>query len=184
MARDLNVGGRIQAITFDVGGTLIEPWPSVGHVYAEEAARHGLPAMPVPVINRQFTRAWRRLAHFGYTRPEWAKLVDAAFRGLTDRPPSETFFPAVYARFARPDAWRVFPDVRPALEELAARGLRLGVISNWDRRLRPLLRALDLLDGFHTVVVSGEAGVAKPSPATCNSPGCPTERTLACSSRM
>ena len=32
--------GHIQAVTFDVGGTLIRPWPSVGHVYAEVAARH------------------------------------------------------------------------------------------------------------------------------------------------
>jgi hypothetical protein len=32
----------IRAVTFDVGGTLIEPWPSVGRVYAEVAARHGV----------------------------------------------------------------------------------------------------------------------------------------------
>ena len=25
---------EIKAVTFDVGGTLIRPWPSVGHVYA------------------------------------------------------------------------------------------------------------------------------------------------------
>ena len=30
----------IKAITFDVGGTLIEPWPSVGHAYAGVAARY------------------------------------------------------------------------------------------------------------------------------------------------
>ena len=54
----------IQAVTFDVGGTLIEPWPSVGHVYANVAAHHGAPSLPVKVINRQFARAWNVLANF------------------------------------------------------------------------------------------------------------------------
>jgi len=32
----------IRAITFDVGGTLIAPWPSVGHIYSDIAARFGV----------------------------------------------------------------------------------------------------------------------------------------------
>jgi FMN phosphatase YigB (HAD superfamily) len=34
----------VEAVTFDVGGTLIEPWPSVGHIYAEAASKLGLSA--------------------------------------------------------------------------------------------------------------------------------------------
>jgi hypothetical protein len=34
---------EIRAVSFDVGGTLIEPWPSVGRAYAEVAARHARP---------------------------------------------------------------------------------------------------------------------------------------------
>src|SRR5512133_1823564 len=62
----------LQAITFDVGGTLLEPWPSVGHVYAEVAARHGLPGLAPEALNRQFHAAWRALPEFHYTRAEWA----------------------------------------------------------------------------------------------------------------
>src|SRR5215467_13821924 len=109
---------RIQAVTFDVGGTLIEPWPSVGHVYAAEAARHGLSGLAVEVLNRQFGQAWSGLQNFKYTRQEWALIVDAAFRGLTQELPSRTFFPALYARFSRADAWRIFPEVLPALQDL------------------------------------------------------------------
>src|SRR5580700_10426449 len=43
----------IRAVTFDVGGTLIEPWPSVGRVYAEVAARHGL-EVAAEDLDRQF----------------------------------------------------------------------------------------------------------------------------------
>jgi putative hydrolase of the HAD superfamily len=155
----------ILAVTFDVGGTLIEPWPSVGAVYAAVAGRHGWPGLSVEVLNRQFATAWRARKAFDYSRAGWAAVVDATFRGLTDRPPSQTFFPALYERFAEPEAWQVFDDVLPALEGLAARGLRLGVISNWDERLQPLLRRLDLADFFEVIVVSCEAGAAKPDEA-------------------
>ena len=42
----------VEAITLDVGGTLIEPWPSVGHIYAEVAARNVVQAEPVELTRR------------------------------------------------------------------------------------------------------------------------------------
>src|SRR5206468_3601936 len=74
----------IRAVTFDVGGTLIEPWPSVGHIYAEVAARHGMKGLSAVVLNRQFTAAWRARKIFNYARSEWAELVNETFRGLTE----------------------------------------------------------------------------------------------------
>jgi len=155
----------IQAVTFDVGGTLIEPWPSVGHVYAEVAARHGFEDLSAAILNRQFAAAWQARQNFNHTRAEWAELVDATFEGLVETLPSETFFPDLYSCFAQPDAWRIFEDVLPTLDTLASRDLKLGIISNWDERLRPLLRQLRLFDYFDTVVISCEAGFSKPSPA-------------------
>jgi putative hydrolase of the HAD superfamily len=153
------------AITFDVGGTLIEPWPSVGAVYAGVAAEHGLPGLAADELTRRFHRAWRARANFDYTRHAWAELVDATFAGLTAEPPSRTCFDALYRRFEAADCWRVFEDVLPALKELRARGLRLGVISNWDDRLRPLLERLHLARWFEVIVISCEVGSTKPSPA-------------------
>jgi putative hydrolase of the HAD superfamily len=155
----------IRAVTFDVGGTLLEVWPSVGHVYAQVAARHGVEGISAGLLNRRFAAAWRASKGFSHSRAAWARLVDATFRGLTDRSPSQTFFGELYACFATPDAWRVFDDVVPALEALTARGFRLGVISNWDERLRPLLGELKLARYFEAIVISREVGVAKPSRA-------------------
>jgi putative hydrolase of the HAD superfamily len=132
---------RILAVTFDVGGTLLTPHPSVGHIYAEVAARHGYKGVPPALLNRRFAAAWRRLKNFHYTRAHWAGLVDATFRGLIPVPPSRSFFPTLYERFAEPGAWRIYEDALPVLEAQAARGVKLGIISNWDERLRPLLRA-------------------------------------------
>jgi len=153
----------IRAVTFDVGGTLIEVWPSVGHVYAEVAARHGVKGLSAGVLDQRFAAAWRAARKFSYSRSGWAGLVDATFRGLTDRPPSRTFFAELYARFAAPNAWRVFEDVVPTLDALAARGLELGVISNWDERLRPLLEQLKLASYFEAIVVSCEVRSSKPA---------------------
>lgn len=156
----------IQAITFDVGGTLIQPWPSVGHVYADEAARQGWPRIDPATLNRNFQTAWHgRNGDFSHTEAEWAALVDKTFADLVDPPPSRSFFPALYARFARAEAWRIFGDVLPVLHALQAAKQRLLVISNWDERLRPLLRELQLSAFFEDLLISLELGSTKPDPA-------------------
>ena len=152
---------QIQAVTFDVGGTLIEPWPSVGHVYAEVAARHKLKHFSPDQLNARFKIAWRARPNFAHTQKEWNELVTEVFDGSL--PPG--FFAELYARFAEPDAWHIYEDVLPALDQLRSRKLKLGVISNWDERLRPLLHKLNLDHYFTTFAISLEVGYSKPSPA-------------------
>jgi putative hydrolase of the HAD superfamily len=90
--------------------------------------------------------------------------VNQTFAGLTATPLDTSFFSELYEEFTDPATWRVYEDVRPCLDRLLGSGIKLGVISNWDERLRPLLRALDLDRYFHTIVVSAEAGFHKPGP--------------------
>jgi putative hydrolase of the HAD superfamily len=154
---------QVRAVTFDVGGTLIKPSPSVGHIYAEVAARNGRKSESPEVLNRRFAAAWKRLKNFNHSREEWAALVDETFGGTGEKP-SDTFFPEIYERFSEPDAWHVFEDVLPAFDALAAMDINLGVVSNWDERLRPLLETLGLSKYFHAVIVSCEVAFTKPSP--------------------
>jgi putative hydrolase of the HAD superfamily len=154
----------IKAVTFDVGGTLIRPWLSVGHVYAEVAMRHGAKNVSPALLDARFKAAWNARRNFGDQRADWEALVDEVFHGLAVPPPRTSFFPELYERFAQPDAWRVFDDVLPTLNELSANGIRLGAVSNWDERLRVLLRRLRLYDFFDVIVVSCEVGFQKPSP--------------------
>ncbi len=160
----MNSLNEIKAVTFDVGGTLIKPWPSVGHVYAEVAAQHGLKEVSPDVLNRRFTAAWKELKNFNHSRAEWAALVDRTFGGAEKAPPGEAFFDELYKRFGEPGAWHVFEDVLPTLDALAAGGINLGIISNWDERLRPLLAQLGLAKYFEVIIISNEIGFTKPSP--------------------
>jgi putative hydrolase of the HAD superfamily len=152
----------IRAVTFDVGGTLIQPWPSVGHVYAEVAAQNGL-QISTELLNQQFVKAWKGFKGFNHTKTDWGRMVDLTFHDLARTPPSLTFFDQLYSRFSAPEVWDIFPDVHPALEVLRSRGLKLAIISNWDERLRPLLNSLELDRYFEEVVISCEVGVPKPS---------------------
>jgi putative hydrolase of the HAD superfamily len=74
----------------------------------------------------------------------------------------EAWFEALWRRFGEADAWRLYDDVESALGGLRARGLRLGVVSNWDTRLRGIAEGLGLARLVDFVVISAEAGVRKP----------------------
>ena len=152
----------VQAVTFDVGGTLIEPWPSVGHVYGAVAAEHGITTLAPADLTERFGTAWKSKNAFDYSRVSWRNLVAQTFADAVPAEKLDSLFEDIYARFKQPDAWRVFDDVVPALEALRAAGFKLGVISNWDERLRPLLERLDLARYFDAIVISVETGQTKP----------------------
>lgn len=158
--------GSPVAVTFDVGGTLISPWPSVGQAYAAVAARFGAGRLDAALLDRRFADTWsRRGPEFRHGRIDWQDLVARVFDGVSDVGRQGEFFDALYEHFATTVPWRVFPDVVPTLTRLRNRGIKLGVISNWDERLRPLLSALHLARHFDAILVSAEEGIQKPDPA-------------------
>lgn len=154
---------NIRAITFDVGGTLIQPWPSVGAIYAQVASRHHSNEFDSTELNRRFIREWRESPTFEHNKQNWANLVDRTFGTLVSPPPSESFFDELYEEFAQPENWKVFEDAVPALDDLAGRGIPLAIVSNWDERLRPLLDALSLAGYFESILISSEIYFSKPS---------------------
>lgn len=160
----------IKAVFFDAGGTLFQPYPSVGEIYAEVAARHGLRADPRDLEER-FHSLWeerdgiRNLAGSSSEKKErewWHGLVWDVFNGQIQD--FEAFFEELYDRFAGPGSWRLFPDALPALQELKRRGKILGIISNWDSRLFGIVEGLGLSGHLDFVLASAVAGAAKPSP--------------------
>lgn len=149
----------VRAVFFDVGGTLLQPWPSVGEIYARVAARHGI-SRDAGEMERCFRESWRALKTTGLTvsrKDWWRQLV---FRTLGCE--NDACFEELYETFARPEAWRLYPDVRSTLDALRSDDFHVGVISNWDSRLRPLLAAMGLTGLFDSITVSCEVDVEKP----------------------
>jgi len=167
-----------QVIFFDAAGTLIEVRGSVGEIYCRFARRYGVEAQP-DEIQQSFIHSFSDQSGlaplaFPANTPEtelkaleygwWRDLVMAVFAGR-DFPRFDRFFAEVFEFFRSDEAWVVFDDVEPALAALSERGLRLGVISNFDSRLFDLLRVLGLDGYFDSVHISTRVGAAKPDPA-------------------
>jgi putative hydrolase of the HAD superfamily len=171
--------GRILAVTLDVGGTLIEPYPSVGHVYAATALRYLGQVFDPAVLNENFREAWNSRGLFDYSERGWLELVRKTF---VDVEVGDEFFREIYTDFAKGSAWRIFPDVLPCLKALREQEVPVVLISNWDARLRPLLRDLGFEPYFQHLVVSSEVGDPKPDArifeAAIKLLGCDRDRIL------
>jgi putative hydrolase of the HAD superfamily len=165
----------VAAVTLDGAGTLFEVAEPVGETYAGFARRHGMSLAPDDT-ERRFRAAFAaapplafpggsptRLAD--HERAWWYALVRRAFGPASGAAGFDACFADLFAHYARPEAWRVFPEVPSALEELRERGLRLALVSNFDQRLVALVAGLGLATLFDAMVHSSAAGAAKPDPA-------------------
>lgn len=165
---------RPRGLLLDAMGTLIGLRRSVGHTYAELAARHGL-AVEAGAIDRAFPGIYRQAPPLAFPGLQGAALVEAEIAWWSARvaavleaagapPPPPELGRELYERFAATDLWHVYSDVPAALESWHRRGLRLAVVSNFDSRLVGLLEGLGLAPWLTAVVVSSSAGAAKPDP--------------------
>lgn len=166
---------RWRAVTLDAAGTLIDVAEPVGAVYARTAARHGIvrPPATIEVAFRTAMSGAPPLAFPGLDgatlgaaeRSWWRAVVHAA---LGSPPPDERFeacVDALMAHYGDASAWHVFPEVPGVLESLRRAGIPSAVVSNFDRRLGPLLGALGLTPLLDATIASSEAGAAKPAGA-------------------
>ncbi len=161
----------LRAVFLDAGGTLLRPWPSVGAVYARVGARHGFHATEQD-MQAAFHTAWKSLKarpHQSLTTSDktwWRRLVFETldtFGVAGNEASRQAYFEELYEAFAHRDAWRLDPDAPGVIQELRGRGLHVGVISNWDARLRPLLGELDLAGSLDSITVSCEVKAEKPA---------------------
>jgi HAD superfamily hydrolase (TIGR01509 family) len=77
-------------------------------------------------------------------------------------PMPESFFRRLSELFMLTSSWHIFPEVHDTLNALKARGLILGVVSNWVWSLPELLHSLDMVSHFDFVVASARVGFEKP----------------------
>ncbi|HEY8461733.1 MAG TPA: HAD-IA family hydrolase [Blastocatellia bacterium] len=167
---------QVKVVFFDAVGTLIETRYGVGEIYSRVAREFGFEAEP-RILQQNFARSFRLQPPLAFPAgtPEaasaelekdwWRNLVRDVFGGLGPFPRFEEFFVEVFERFRGREFWHVYDDVEPALAELKGRGLKQGVISNFDSRLYDVLRACGLDRFFDSVHVSTRVGAAKPDPA-------------------
>jgi putative hydrolase of the HAD superfamily len=173
------IRAALRGVLFDAVGTLLGPAEPVGATYARLAAEHGAP-VPASRLEEAFARCRAAAGPVGYApglaleraaaleRAWWRRLVEDTFRtadGARLPRPFDAFFERLFAHYGAAAAWRLAPGAAACLLELRARGLATGVVSNFDHRLRGVLRGLEIHHLLDVVVLPAEVGAAKPARA-------------------
>ncbi len=163
---------QVRAVFFDVVGTLLLPDPPAPVVYAEVAARQGLILTPAEVRSRflaayhaeeEIDRAAGWITSEARERERWRRIVGVTLAGVAD---PEACYRFLFDHYAKPLAWKLAPDAAETLCTLEGRGLLLGIGSNYDERLWPVLAGFPALNFAHPrVLISAEVGVRKPGAA-------------------
>jgi putative hydrolase of the HAD superfamily len=160
----------IRGITFDAGGTLIEPNPCVGAIYAEIAAKHGIAANPAE-LDARFRAVFKRIrptpvdtVSEATEREFWSRLAREVFSGVAGDGVFGEMFPQLWNAFAESGRWRPLPGALETLSTLRERRFQLAIISNFDSRLHAVLEGLGITAMVDGVFLSVEVGVAKPDP--------------------
>ncbi len=161
----------LRVVTFDAAGTLIRLVRPPGVVYAEVARLFGLSLDPERVQEafRATIRSFAPPADSTGPLPDddrdwWRELVVRTMKTAGYQiDPFEDYFKVVYQAFARPGVWELWPDVPLILTELTRLRIRVGIISNFDRRLYDVFAQLGVREAFEHVIISSEIGVRKPA---------------------
>ncbi len=162
---------------FDAVGTLFRVRGSVGQIYSQVAADYGVRVDP-QALDRAFYQAFAEApagacpgltesSLLAWERAWWRQVVQETFAQVGSLTAFgeyrfESFFAQVFELFAGADPWELYPETLPVLQTLQQEGIRLGVISNFDSRLLPVLRQLQLDPYFSSITLSTQVGYAKP----------------------
>jgi putative hydrolase of the HAD superfamily len=161
----------IKTVFFDAAGTLFHPPRGVGWHYRDVAARFGC-TLDEDALAQAFKTVWKQMPEppaIYQPYPDdnkgwWFNLVEKVLDHTGVSPTQldrHAYFEVLYTEFTLPNVWQLYPDVLETISALRTR-FRLGLISNFDGRLRPVLTHLGLGEAFDPLIISSEVGVEKP----------------------
>ena len=156
-------------LIFDSYGTLMEMDDFYGRLQSG-FARLGV-ALPLEVVRRAAhaeMHHYMKGARLARCLDSWEKLRrDCAFtlenairdQGYKVDLPAER----VMQVLSEAVVYRPFPDIKSSLEKLRAKGIRLGVLSNWDFKLPEALENAGIAHLFDFALSSAQVGIEKPA---------------------
>lgn len=169
------------AVSLDLAGTLLFPYPSVGRVYARMAREQGLD-VDAGELDRRFPAALKGARGRDEARSRWDEIVDRTFAGSVPRSAMPALQRSCWEAFGRGENWRLARGATVVIAQLRFLGLKVGALSNADARLRQVLAEKGLLDQLDAVVLTDGEGAAKPDPAAfgkvARALGCETARLV------
>ena len=161
-------GGGYETVLFDALGTLVElesPWPLLQAALAPHGIEIDEPeAKRAMLAEMTYYRAHHMEGHDDSSLAELRARCAAVLREHLP-PTAQGLSPdEMIEVLMRSIRFRPYPDAAPALGRLRLLGIRSAIVSNWDVSLRGTLGEIGLAGLVDDIVVSAEAGVAKPAP--------------------
>jgi putative hydrolase of the HAD superfamily len=99
------------------------------------------------------------------TEKEWWRKLVVMTLDTRVRPENfDGFFEDLYVSFSSAEYWRLHEGSLDCIRTLRRIGLKTGIISNWDHRLRTILAGTPLCEVMDDVIISSEVGCEKPDP--------------------
>jgi len=159
----------LECVLFDAVDTLLAPAPSFQGRFVAVAAKHGVPLEEAAVDATVAAAAREAVWPEDWTDPAtqrafWRGFYQEVLVALGHQGDGPELAEALFRAFSDPAGYRLFDDVRPALDTLARRGITLGLVSNFEPWLDDVLARQGIADRFAAVAISGTLGVAKPDP--------------------
>ena len=159
----------VKAVFFDVDFTLIYPGPTFqGEGYAVFCRRHGIEINPVrfldavlaasSILDDDHEHVYDAGIFVRYTR----RIIEE-MGGTGER--LDACAQEIYSEWAACQHFFLYDDVEPALRELSARGIRIGLISNSHRCLTSFQQHFALHGLIAGAISSSEHGYLKPHPS-------------------
>lgn len=160
----------IKAFFVDVGNTLVREVPSRFEIYAECARSHGVEVETLAMaalMRRAHAEIPQRVGGaFRYTDPWFVAYIERIFHhtlGL-ERAVLPELSRGLFARFSDSATFELHLGALEILDAARARGLTVGIISNWSARLPGLLHNLGVAERVDFVLCSAIEEMEKPDP--------------------
>ena len=164
----------VRAVFFDAGYTLLCMDPPQETLFlricSEMAISVDSSRLPHAVKNANAMLAPQAPAHapapYSPERVDrfWIEYHRTILAGCALREAAADSAESFYRRFTAALGWRIYDDVTPLLDELHARGIALGIISNWTGDLEDVLQRIGLHARFDVILDSARFGHEKPHP--------------------
>lgn len=161
----------LKAVFLDAGRTLVTERSSRAALYADAAQQRGLDidearmARCMSDARHQLPRVLNGAFRFSETWFEaFIQFIFVERLGLAEADLPE-LTAELLARFSDPREFRLYPDSRELLADLARSGLFVGILSNWSERLEELFEGLGIADAVDGFVVSSIVRAEKPEAA-------------------
>lgn len=162
----------VKAVFLDAVGTLLQVRGGVGQIYWDKARPHGIKAAP-EAIDKAFREVFQNSPPLTFPEAQpgsirrsekqwWYDVVSRVFQKVGGIERFDDFFETVFKVFSGSSGWELYPDTEQTLTVLNDRNLTIGVISNFDSRLYPVLSELGIFQLIDSIHISSREGAAKP----------------------